>query len=100
MATVAPATPTSSYLAGSLLRAWVQSDLAALETELDKSSRIFLSSALLNNEAEEERLELLQSVAGWMRACPNLLAANSEDPGLDLCVDLLVHLAGLVTHSD
>jgi len=97
MSTFAPPTPTISHLAGSLLRAWVRADRNQLLTELDKSA---LASLCIQNECEEERLELLQTIAARMRSCPSLLASRSEDPGLDLCVDLLVHLAGMTAYCD
>ncbi len=97
MPTLASTSPTISYLAGDLLRAWVFADPSQLQTELDRSSH---ASLCLQNEGEEERLELLQTVAARMRSCPCLLDTHPEDPGLDVCVDLLVHLAGLVTYCD
>ena len=79
------------------MRAWVRADRNQLLTELDRSA---LASLCIQNEGEGERLELLQTVAARMRTCPTLLSSHSEDPGLDLCVDLLVHLAGMTTYCD
>ena len=63
MLTFAQPTPTISYLAGNLLRAWVRADRNQLQTELDRSA---LASLCIQNEGEEERLELLQTVAARM----------------------------------
>jgi hypothetical protein len=53
------------------------------------------------DEGEEaERIQLLKAIAQRMQHCPNLFAPRSTDPGLDLCVDLLAHLAGHTTVPD
>ena len=78
-------------MAETLLHVWIGGDPVRLERELDRAE----SASVDSRDSEEgERLQLLKAVACRMRSCPDLFASRSADLGLDVCVDMLVHLAG------
>ncbi len=83
--------PLSISLAGALLSAWILGDARKVSAELDRS--LFAESGALDGQ-EAERMQLIKAIAQRMQTCPDLFAAPSTDPALDLCVDLLAHLAG------
>lgn len=72
-----------------MLRAWICGDSARLQIELNRT--LSFSSPVLDS-AEEERLHLLGAVARRMQSMPDRLHCRDYDPGLQLCVDLLMHL--------
>ena len=80
----------SSVLAKSLLDVWLSGDHARLRQELDHVSRVSLIS---NNEDEDDRVELLKSIAMRMKESPNLFATRDESPRVGIWFDLLHHLS-------
>jgi len=87
----------STSLAESLLRAWIIGDAEKVHTELRRSG--FVETDPEGSE-ESERIQLFKAVAQRMEHCPDLFAPRTADPGLDLCVDLLAHLAGRTAYPD
>ncbi len=87
----------STSLAESLLRAWIIGDAERVHIELHRSG--FVETDFDEGE-EAERIQLLKAIAQRMRDCPDLFAPRSADPGLDICVDLLAHLAGHTAYPD
>lgn len=73
------------------MRAWIIGDRVRVGAELERSE--FVSPEMDEGE-EGERIQLLKAIAHRMQTCPDLFAPRSTDPALDLCVDLLAHLAG------
>lgn len=86
-----PSQPLSASLAEALLSAWIMGDTRKVSAELERSGFV---EADCDEGQEAERMQLLKAVAQRMQTCPDLYAPRSTDPGLDLCVDLLAHLAG------
>ena len=86
-----PSHPLSVSLAEALLRAWILGDPRKVSAELERSGIV---EPDLEEGPEAERMQLLKAVARRMQTCPDLFAPPSTDPALDLCVDLLAHLAG------
>jgi hypothetical protein len=84
------APPAAVQIAETLLHTWIRGDLTRLEVELDRTAYIAVDEP---DDEEKENLQLLKSIAARMKACPNMYASRSTDPGLDLCVDLLAHLS-------
>ena len=82
--------PASAGMAESMLRAWIRGDNTALLTEVD---RTLAFSAPAADSGEEERMHLLSAVARCIQTKPDRLAASQDDPGLQVCVNLLLHLA-------
>ena len=89
--------PLSTSLAEALLRAWIIGDAEKVHSELQRSG--FVEPDYEEGE-EAERIQLLKAVAQRMQHCPDLFAPRATDPGLDLCVDLLAHLAGHTAYPD
>lgn len=89
--------PLSTSLAEALLRAWIVGDPGKVSAELERSG--FVEPDIEEGE-EAERIQLLKAIAQRMQTCPDLFAPRSTDPGLDLCVDLLAHLAGHTAFPD
>jgi len=85
-----PEHPASSVLAAALLRAWIGGDAGRVKTALNQG---FDCAASGEHGVEGERRLLLRTIITRMQGCPNWFARRSEDPALDLCIDLLVHLA-------
>jgi len=83
--------PLSTSLAEALLRAWIAGDPRRIIAELERSS---VAEPDIQEAQEAERIQLLKAIAQRMQTSPDLFAPPSTDPGLDLCVDLLAHLAG------
>lgn len=88
---VNPNHPLSVSLAEALLGAWILGDARKIGVELERNR--FVEAELEEGE-EAERIQLLKAIAERMQTCPDLFAPPSTDPALDLCVDLLAHLAG------
>lgn len=80
----------SVQLAKALLGAWLGGESAELNRELDRSAHTAIDHCAAE---EEERIQLLQSIAVRMRSYGDLVADEPMDPALVLCVDLLLHLA-------
>ncbi len=78
----------SAFQAANVLRAWLRSDETAFRSELMRTLELCSMPA---TAAEEEKLELLQAVAGSLRETPLDSVCQST---VHLCLDLLVHLAG------
>jgi hypothetical protein len=78
--------------AGNILSAWVCRDQAALREEIAKG--LDLCSAPHVLPAEEENLELLKVVVGWLNEGPVVLNKEPADPMVRVCISLLMHLAG------
>jgi hypothetical protein len=79
-------------LAKSLLDVWLSGDRARLHRELDRVSLI------PGEEEENERVELLKSIAMRMKESPELFAAGTvnlrdESPRAGVWFDLLRHLS-------
>jgi hypothetical protein len=89
--------PLSTSLAEALLRAWIVGDPNKVSAELERSG--FIEPEFEEGE-EAERIQLLKAIAQRMQTCPDLFAPRSVDPGLDVCVDLLAHLAGHTAFPD
>jgi len=81
--------PTSIDLAAALLRAWMCGDLSRVRAELTRS----LDCGACEDAAETERRLLLHAVSSRLQTCPDIFAPQRQDPALDLCINLLVHLA-------
>ena len=77
--------------AGKILSAWVCGDEAALRKEFAKG--LDLCSAPHVLPLEEENLELLKAVVGWLNECPAVWDAEPADPMVGVCISLLMHLA-------
>jgi hypothetical protein len=89
--------PASAGMAESMLRAWIRGDSAALLTE---AGRTLAFSAPLLDSAEEERMHLLSAVARCIQTRPDPLQSSSDDPGIQVCVNLLLHLAASGVRPD
>ena len=76
-------------LAGAILRAWVNGDVNRLRAEWSRTMSYVDPE---DNGVDAEHRLLLRSIVARMRRCRNLFAQRDEDPGLDLCIDLLAHL--------
>ncbi len=81
-------------LAGAILRAWVNEDVNRLRAEWSRTMSYVDSE---EGGVDAEHRLLLRSIVARMRRCRNLFAARNEDPGLDLCVDMLAHLVSRET---
>jgi hypothetical protein len=83
------ATPTApAVCAANALRAWARRDEAAFRGELARSMELCAGPEPGENN---EQMELLHAVAESLGKAP--LGSVSE-PMVDVCIDLLVHLAG------
>ena len=80
----------SRLLAGALLRVFTGQDESALDLEITRNLQ---SPVDQSDTGEAERLELLSAVASRMRAWRAYPAARPGDPELELCMNLLAHLA-------
>jgi len=80
----------AAALAKSLLDVWLSGDQARLRQELDHVSHVSLIS---NDEDEDDRVELLKSIAMRMKESPNLFATRDESPRVGIWFDLLHHLS-------
>jgi len=83
----------STERATGILEAWERRDLADLAGELDRARRAYAANRAVSFE-EQERLELLDGIAGQMRREIRHLA-HPGDPGagVETCFRLLEHLA-------
>jgi hypothetical protein len=88
---VHPYHPLSVSLAEALLGAWILGDARRVSAELERSEVV---EPDIEEGEEAERIQLLKAIAERMQTCPDVFAPPSTDPALDLCVDLLAHLAG------
>jgi len=80
----------AAALAKSLLDVWLSGDHARLRQELDHVSRV---SLIFNDEDEDDRVELLKSIAMRMKESPDLFATRTESPRVGVWFDLLHHLS-------
>jgi hypothetical protein len=80
----------AAALAKSLLDVWLSGDHARLRRELDHVSRV---TRVADNEDEDDRVELLRSIAVRMKESPDLFAARAENPRIGIWFDLLHHLS-------
>jgi len=80
----------AAVLAKSLLDVWLSGDHGRLHRELDRVSRISLNAG---DEEEDDRVELLKSIAMRMKESPDLFAARDESPRAGVWFDLLHHLS-------
>ena len=80
---------TSLGLAGALMRAWICGDANRVRAEL---SRTLECVGAMKGGVEGEHQILLRAIASRLQRCRSLFAPRKEDPGLDLCIDLLAHL--------
>jgi hypothetical protein len=76
-------------LAENLLKAWLSGDVLRVHTELERSLSVPVEA---HDTGEEERMQLLQAVAGRMRRYPDLLELGSQSPKLKVYLHLLWHL--------
>jgi hypothetical protein len=78
-----------------LLDVWLSGDHARLRQELDRVSRDSLISCDLisRDEDEDDRVELLKSIAMRMKESPDLFATRGENPRVGVWFDLLHHLS-------
>jgi hypothetical protein len=81
----------ATALAKSLLDVWLSGDRIRLREELDHVTRLSAASA---SEDEEDRVELLKSIAARMKESPDLFAMRAESPRVGTWFDLLNHLSG------
>jgi hypothetical protein len=82
--------PAPDVLAAALLRTWICGDAGRLKTEL---SRSLDCTASMEHGLEGERCLLLRTVVIRIQGCSDWFAPRRADPALDLCIDLLIHLA-------
>jgi hypothetical protein len=94
---VHPSHTLSVSLAEALLGAWILGDARKVSAELKRSG---FAEPEIEEGHEAERIQLLKAIAQRMQTCPDLFAPPSTDPALDLCVDLLAHLAGDTDRPD
>jgi len=87
------ASTASTELAKALLRAWLDGEPSELDRQLERSCHSTSCGAAIADAGEEERLELLESVASRIRTCSQVSEAEPTDPALVVCMDLLLHLA-------
>ena len=86
-------TMESAERAARLLQAWERRDLSGLEAELDRTERACRESCSSSYE-EQERLELLDGIAGRIRQeMPALIETGDSHVGRAACFRLLAHLA-------
>jgi hypothetical protein len=90
MSTIDPEHPTSSVLAAALLRAWICGDVGRVKTELKRS---FVDCPSTEQGIEMEHRLLLRAIVARMQGFSDWFAPRRTDPALDLCIDLLIHLA-------
>jgi len=84
-----PSQSASVDLAEALLRAWIRGDRLEVENEIYRSS----AARQPTSGGDDEKLDLLKAVAERMSLLPDLFAPCDADPQLDLCLNLLLHLA-------
>ena len=85
-------TMASAERAAGLLEAWERHDLRGLEAELDRTERACRESRSSSYE-EQERLELLDGIAGRIRReMPSLIETDDRHVGRAACFRLLEHL--------
>jgi hypothetical protein len=77
--------------ATSILRAWVLRDEVGLRRELYTGLHLPTSAGSLG--FEDEMVDLLKAVLGRLDTNPDVLFADQNDPGVRLCMNLLLHLA-------
>jgi len=87
-------TTDAGCLAGDILRAWAREDMNGLEAQW---SRTLNCIAAQPHGVEGEHRMLLRAIVSRMKRCRSLFARRHEDPGLDLCIDLLAHLVSRET---
>jgi hypothetical protein len=80
----------AAALAKSLLDVWLSGDHARLRQELDRVSG---ASLISSDEDEDDRVELLKSIAMRMKESPDLFASRGENPRVGTWFDLLHHLS-------
>jgi len=80
----------ASRLAGDLLRAWDSGDALKVHAQLEHSIALPFEAC---DAGEEERRHMLKAVAGRMWKCRDLFEARLRDPALEVCGQLLGHLA-------
>lgn len=80
----------AAALAKSLLDVWLSGDHARLRQKLDHVSHFSLSC---EDEDEDDRVELLKSIAMRMKESPDLFATRTESPRVGIWFDLLHHLS-------
>jgi len=80
----------AAVLAKSLLDVWLSGDRARLHQELDRVSRV---SLIPNDGNEDDRVELLKSIAMRMKESPDLFASRDESARVGVWFDLLHHLS-------
>jgi hypothetical protein len=85
---VSPHTTDSARQAEAILQAWQKGDQAQLESEMDAVSQLARSATDTN---ELERLEVLGCIANEIRKNPR----PAGDPGMEVCRELLRHLASI-----
>ena len=79
----------SSQLADDLLRAWMSRNADLVQSELARS---MAAPGNPDDIGEEERRHLVKAVAEHMRQSGNVF--REGDPVLEVCANLLQHLAG------
>jgi hypothetical protein len=83
----------SANQAQAILLAWQSGDLPRFRCEVDAVAALIPPAS---NSLETERIDLLNGVAGELRAIEHTLADSSTH----FCRDLLRHLAGAGVRSD
>jgi hypothetical protein len=81
---------TAGHLAGDLLEAWRSGDPVKVGTELERSISAPIAA---HDTGEQELRDLLVAVAGRMSRCADMLQSRCLTPELELCVNLLGHMA-------
>ena len=80
--------PSAAELAAALLRAWLRAEPDYFNFELGR----YTAPPQDEFGAEGEQQMLLNAIAHRICECPNPFAGPAEDPGLDLCIRLLLHM--------
>ncbi len=83
-----PVSVTPAHQAARILAAWNSRNPAGLQLELERSLNLCCPDHAWG--LQEERLELLQAVAGGIRHAPDPLVPG--DRQVERCLDLLRHL--------
>ena len=92
---ITPYACSASVLAKSLLGVWLSQDGSRLRQKLLREELDYLSCMpdLPESDDESDRVDLLKGIASRMQDSSALFGSQSDDPGIDTCLNLLHHLS-------